>query len=1422
MSLKLQIVSVLIILLLNGGKKRMRKNFKKFFALLLIFTLAFPTTWFNPAVQAEESAEEIPVLLYHRIVENPTNEWTDTSIEKFEQTMRHLQENGFTSLTADEYVQIKDGNLEAPSNPILLTFDDATPDFITNALPILEKYNMHAVLFVVSDWIDGDYSMTSEQLTSLVNNSLVSLQNHTKSHTPDTVWTTNITAEQANEEIATANEYLKTLTGNDPILMAYPYGAYNEHAIKANEDNGIRYAFKAGLNDDGPFEMGRYYIKMETTVADITNWLGVPLEEDTTTNGEVILHHTFEDGQTNGWSPISWEGTAVTEVTSEQAYEGTHALHFHSREKRATSPSLDLTNVLEEGKEYNISFKAKISEGTDDFHLASKVESPELDNKNPWLIGNKNVTADEWVTFETSYTVPMDTTEFRIWLEANDAQVQDLAKADIFIDDFMIKDMTEESVEEPTRPPAEEFAPITFEDGTTSGFEGRSGTETLTVTDEANRTENGTSALKVENRTETWHGPSLNVAKYIDKGQEYRITAWVKLISPETSQIQLSTQVGTGDSASYNNIQSKTITTTDGWVQLEGTYRYNSIANEALTIYVESSNNATASFYIDDITFEPTGSGTVDIERDLQPLKDVYKDHFLIGNAVSMTEFEGTRLELLKMHYNLISAENAMKPGYAYDENGEFDFTAENALVQRAMDEGFNIHGHVLVWHQQSNESLHTDASGNPLPREVALENLRTHVKTAVENFGPNVISWDVVNEAMNDNPPNPSNWKGALRQSGWLKAIGTDYIEEAFKAAKEVIDENGWDIKLYYNDYNDDNQNKAEAIYQMVKEINENYASEHNGEKLIDGIGMQAHYNLSTKVENVRNSLEKFLSLGVEVGVTELDITAGSNSVLTEEEEMEQAYLYAQLFALYKEHSEHISRVTIWGLNDASSWRSEQSPLLFDKDLKAKAAYYAIIDPEKFLEDYEPPKLPDAKEGTAAYGTPTIDGDVDSIWEDAMTLPVSQYQTAWQGANGTAQALWDEENLYVLVKVSDSSLDKSSENPWEQDSVEVFVDENNGKTTFYEEDDGQYRVNYSNEASFNPAGIEEGFESATVTADNGYTVEFKIPLRTIEPSDQHKIGFDVQINDGKDGARQSAATWNDLTGVGYQDTSVYGVLTLEQATSTPDPDPDPTPNPDPEPSPDPEPTPDPEEPNKPGEPNDTPKKDLVIVNPTVEDGKVTITNEDIELLNENGVLHIDLSNHNSTVEITLTNEQVKHLKAQQATVIIQKQDVQLHIPASNFTKGDEAVTITLTKMKDIEQAISAVYDFSIQQGEIEITQFDTPILLGFTIDTEQTKDSTKAKIYYWNETDEKWEEIGGELDNDRIVAETSHFSTFTVFEQTTEDEENIDPKPEENNGTNELPNTATDMGNYLIIGIVLLIIGAIAILIIRRRDSKA
>lgn len=911
-----------------------------------------------------------------------------------------------------------------------------------------------------------------------------------------------------------------------PFKAGEAFNLTGEFTVDRKKDSAVRILTDEGDSKKVPFYIGEIIITSR--------------EE----KEKVVYHETFE----NGPGKVVQSGGANLKQVTGKVFEGNEdgaALYVSNRKNNWDGADFFFSEIgLEEGKTYTVTVTG---------YVDSDVEVPEgakfflqpVGNEYGWLGGADFVAGKAFTVIGKLTVGEMDVDRIRV--QSNDEG----ASVPFYIGDIRITTKVSSGDEEPL-PPAEPFTAIDFEDGTNGGFTARGGVETLTVTDEANHTEGGKYALKVENRQQNWQGPSLRVEKYIDQGSEYKVSVWVKLIDPASTQLILSTQIGEDSDANYVNLVNKSVSVNDGWVLLEGTYRYSNIRSGYVTIYVES-NSATASFYIDDVNFEKIGSAPVEIEKDLQPIKDVYKDHFLIGTAISAEDLEGVRYELMTMHFNVATAGNAMKPDALQREKGKFTFDAADKMVDTILSSGMNMHGHTLLWYQQTPDWMYQNDDGTPLSREEALENMRNHIRTVVEHFGDKVISWDVVNEGMNDNPSNPSDWRASLRQSGWYKAIGEDYIEQAFLAAREVLDEHpDWNIKLYYNDYNLDNQNKATAVYNMVKELNEKYGKDHPGKLLIDGIGMQGHYQVNTNPVNVELSLKRFIELGVEVSISELDVMAGENYQLTEKQSKAQAYLYAQLFRIFRENSEHIARVTLWGMDDGTSWRASNNPLLFDRNLKAKPAYYAVIDPDTYIEENKPDTT-EANRSTAKYGTPVIDGEVDDVWKKSEVMKISRYQTAWQGATGTARALWDENNLYVLIQVNDTELDKGSANPWEQDSIEVFVDENNAKTSYYQDDDGQYRVNYENEATFNPESIKEGFESAVKVNGTNYTVEVKIPFRKIRPAADTEIGFDVQINDGRNGARQSIATWNDTTGNAYQDTSVFGILTLvrEKPSST-------------------------------------------------------------------------------------------------------------------------------------------------------------------------------------------------------------------------------------------------------------------------------
>ena len=176
------------------------------------------------------------------------------------------------------------------------------------------------------------------------------------------------------------------------------------------------------------------------------------------------------------------------------------------------------------------------------------------------------------------------------------------------------------------------------------------------------------------------------------------------------------------------------------------------------------------------------------------------------------------------------------------------------------------------------------------------------------------------------------------------------------------------------------------------------------------------------------------------------------------------------------------------------------------------------------------------------------IDGKADeSAWASAESIDVNKYTMGKDGAYGTAKALWDEDYVYVLVEVKDKKLSKASANAYEQDTVEIFIDENNGKTSSYEADDVQLRINYENEVTITDGKSADGYITAASVTDDGYIVEAAIPHSISGFRAGQVIGYDVQINDDGtgDGKRTGIANWSDLSGQGYINTSGFGVLEL-------------------------------------------------------------------------------------------------------------------------------------------------------------------------------------------------------------------------------------------------------------------------------------
>ena len=358
----------------------------------------------------------------------------------------------------------------------------------------------------------------------------------------------------------------------------------------------------------------------------------------------------------------------------------------------------------------------------------------------------------------------------------------------------------------------------------------------------------------------------------------------------------------------------------------------------------------------------PTGGETtynVDEITEEAKLKNIYEGKFLIGNIINDTYMSGNYNKILKAHYNTITCENDMKPDYLAPSSsgGAYTFTKADRMVNAMLDAGMKVHGHTLVWHSQT---------PGWLTASDAEVNMKTYIDTVMKHFADRVKSWDVINEAFVDNATGvteTTDWRTALRQdSPWFIALGADYVEMAFKTARTADP----DAILYYNDYGLNGNNKPMAVRNMIEDINTRYKSDTGTTRnLIEGIGMQGHYGSSWLNDGSFSAIERnmryYLALGIYLDISELDIedrsvsnfSSGKNKKMTQEAAKKQAEDYARLFRLLlkldEEFPDQITRVTMWGIDDRSSWKSEGNPCLFDGYLNPKPAFDAVSDPASY-----------------------------------------------------------------------------------------------------------------------------------------------------------------------------------------------------------------------------------------------------------------------------------------------------------------------------------------------------------------------------------------------------------------------------------------------------------------------------------------
>jgi endo-1,4-beta-xylanase len=337
-------------------------------------------------------------------------------------------------------------------------------------------------------------------------------------------------------------------------------------------------------------------------------------------------------------------------------------------------------------------------------------------------------------------------------------------------------------------------------------------------------------------------------------------------------------------------------------------------------------------------------------------LKEVFKNDFLIGTALNnwqIEERDSVAAALISRQFNAATPENIMKAELMQPTWGNFNFAMADKLVVYAKKNNIQVNAHTLIWHSQTPAFLRRIQS-----EDSVRQFFTNHINTVASRYDGKVASWDVVNEALNED--------GTLRKSIFSQKLGPDFVVEAFRLAEKAAP----NTELYYNDYNIEQPKKRAGALEFVKNIKAAGIR-------IDGVGIQGHWHLGKlPLKDIEESILQFSALGVKVAFTELDIevlqrnftgadvgqrmqaNATTNPYaagLPDSIQQKLADDYEALFQLFLKHRDKISRVTFWGVTDGQSWLNDwpvrgrtSYPLLFDRQFKPKPAFYKVVGLKK------------------------------------------------------------------------------------------------------------------------------------------------------------------------------------------------------------------------------------------------------------------------------------------------------------------------------------------------------------------------------------------------------------------------------------------------------------------------------------------
>ncbi|MEH1129969.1 endo-1,4-beta-xylanase [Micromonospora sp. CPCC 206061] len=378
------------------------------------------------------------------------------------------------------------------------------------------------------------------------------------------------------------------------------------------------------------------------------------------------------------------------------------------------------------------------------------------------------------------------------------------------------------------------------------------------------------------------------------------------------------------------------------------------------------------------------------------------------GSATDNPELtDAPYVSILSSEFNQITPGNTMKWQYTEPQQGQFSYGQADTVVSLARSNNQSVRGHTLVWHSQYPSWV------DSVPANQLLGVMRNHVTNVAGHFQGQLIHWDVVNEAFEEN--------GTRRQSVFQRNIGDSYIAEAFRAARAADPT----AKLYYNDYNIEGLGaKSDAVYAMVQQFKAQGVP-------IDGVGMQAHLILGQVPSSIQQNIQRFANLGVDVAITELDIRM--NLPRDAAKDAQQANDYRAVVNACLAVTRCVG-ITVWDYTDKYSWIPSVFPgqgaaLPYDENLNKKPAYTAIHDAlAGTTTPTTPPPTSPTTTPTSGPGACAATYQIVSQWTGGFQGSVTVRNTGTSAMNAWA-VRWSFGAGQVITNLWNGSVTQTSAN---------------------------------------------------------------------------------------------------------------------------------------------------------------------------------------------------------------------------------------------------------------------------------------------------------------------------------------------------------------------------------------------------------